>query len=319
MKLRRMKFSIMKLSMMKFGFRWPLGGLLLWAAMPLAVAQTGGGLELPRTVEAGSAFSIPTSGSGRAVLYLVGPAQVLRRELQLGESVAFAAGDLHNAGHYLAVLVADSATENGAFDVLAAQPASLSFLAKPSRLAVDLQNGISGVVYVFDTFRNLVVSPTEVSFQLSGVAGAGQARTVTTRDGVGWTKLNSAAKEGTAQFIARDGAVSATRVIQQVPGDPCRLRMSARVSSPKLADPKLANQKLAEQRLTLETEPVRDCGGNAVPDGTIVSFKEIYKGGEATVDVPVKRGVARTEMPAYPGATISVATGVVMGNEIRWK
>jgi hypothetical protein len=28
--------------------------------------------------------------------------------------------------------------------------------------------------------------------------------------------------------------------------------------------------------------------------------------------------VARTEMPAYNGARISVATGVVMGNEIRW-
>jgi hypothetical protein len=71
-------------------------------------------------------------------------------------------------------------------------------------------------------------------------------------------------------------------------------------------------------RLLLETEPVRDCGGNAVPDGTIVTFKETYSGGEATVDVPVKRGIARAEMPAYNGARISVATGVVMGNEIRW-
>jgi hypothetical protein len=43
----------------------------------------------------------------------------------------------------------------------------------------------------------------------------------------------------------------------------------------------------------------------------------MYTGGEATVDVPLKRGVARTEMPAYNGATISVATGVVMGNEIH--
>jgi hypothetical protein len=28
--------------------------------------------------------------------------------------------------------------------------------------------------------------------------------------------------------------------------------------------------------------------------------------------------VARAEMPAYNGAKISVATGVVLGNEIRW-
>jgi hypothetical protein len=294
---------------------------MLLAAIPLAIAQTGT-LRLPRTVEAGSAFSIPTSGSSKAVLYIVGPAQVLRREVKQGESISFAAGDLHNAGRYVAVLVGESSSENGAFDVVASHPASLSFLAKPSRLPVGLQNGISGVVYVFDTYRNLVVAPTEVSFQLAGVAGAGQTRTVATRDGVAWTKLNSAAKEGAAQFIARDGSVTATRVIQQVPGDPCRLRMNARLSNQKLQGQKLSGSKSGDQkqekRLTLETDPVRDCGGNAVPDGTIVTFKEIYKDGEATVDVPVKRGVARTEMPAYPGATISVATGVVMGNEIRW-
>ena len=304
----------MKFKMPKFRFQLPL---VLLAAMPLVMAQTGA-LRVPRAVEAGSAFSIPTSGSGKAVLYIVGPEQVQRREVKLGESVSFAAGDLHNAGHYLAVLIMDSATENGAFDVVASHPASLSFLAKPSRLAVDLRDGISGVVYVFDTFHNLVVAPTQVSFQLSGVAGAGQTRALTTRDGVAWTKLNSASKEGAAQFIARDGAVSATRVIQQVPGDPCRLQMNARLSSQKPAEQKFAGPKLAGQRLTIETAPVRDCSGNAVPDGTIVTFKEIYKDGEATVDVPVKRGVARTEMPAHPGATISVATGVVMGNEIRW-
>jgi hypothetical protein len=296
---------------MKTRFKLILAGLL-WAGVPLAEAQSGG-LSLPHTVEAGSAFSIPTSGSGKAVLYIVAPGQVLQRNVQLGEAISFAAGDLHNAGHYLAVLVGESSTENGAFDVVAAQPASLSFLAKPSRLPVGLQDGISGVVYVFDRFRNLVVATTQVSFQLSGVAGAGQLRTVSTRDGVAWTKMASATKEGAAQFVARDGSISATRVIQQVPGDPCRLRMNARLS-----DQKHAGQKPPGPRLMLETEPVRDCGGNAVPDGTIVTFKETYQDGEATVDVPIKRGIARTEMPAYSGATISVATGVVMGNEIHW-
>jgi hypothetical protein len=303
---------------MSLRIRLLLGFLL--GAMPMAMTQTGA-LQVPRTVEAGNAFSIPTSGHGKAVLCVVGPAQVFRRDVQRGEIISFSAGDLHNAGHYVALLVGESSTESGVFDVVASHPASLSFLAKPSRLPVDLQNGISGVVYVFDTYRNLVVEPTEVSFQLSGVAGAAQVRTVTTRDGVAWTKMNSSSKEGAAQFVARDGGVSATRVIQQVPGDPCRLQMNARLSSQKLSGQKReTEQKQMEQRLTLETAPVRDCSGNAVPDGTIVTFREIYKDGEeATVDVPIKRGVARTEMPAYPGATISVATGVVMGNEIRWK
>jgi len=278
-----------------------LGGLIL-AAGPLALAQTGG-LRLPKTVEAGSAFSIQSSGSGTAFLYIVGPGQVLRRSVQLGETTFFAPGDLHNAGRYLAVLVGGSSTENGAFDVTAAhQPMVLSFLAKPSRLPVDLHDGISGVVYVFDAFQNLVLVPAQVSFQLTSVTGAEQMRTALTRNGVAWTKMNSAAQEGIAQFEARVGDATSTRVIQQVPGNPCHLRMSVRPSG---------------QRLAVETEPVRDCSGNALPDGTIVTFTETYSEGESTVDVPLKRGVARADMPAYSRAKVSVATGVFIGNEIR--
>ncbi|MGA9979490.1 MAG: hypothetical protein WBQ08_12775 [Candidatus Sulfotelmatobacter sp.] len=279
-----------------------LGGLLL-AAMPMALAQSGA-LHLPGTVEAGSAFSIQSTGSGKAVLYIVGPGQILKRTVQLGEPALFAPGDLHNAGHYVVVLVSGSSRENGAFDVTAAhEPATLSFLAKPSRVAVNLRDGISGVVYVFDTFQNLVLVPTQVSFQLSGIAGAAQSRTVLTQNGAAWTKMNSAAKEGSGQFVAQAGSANGTRVIQQVPGDPCGLRMSARPSG---------------QRLAVQTEPVRDCSGNAVPDGTIITFTETYNGGESTVDAPLKQGVARAEMPAYQGAKISVATGVVLGNEIHW-
>lgn len=286
---------------MKRRFTFFLG--LVLAVMPLAMAQSGS-LHLPGTVEAGNAFSIQTSGSGAGVLYIVGPGQVLRRNVQLGEPELFAPGDLHNAGHYLVVLVSGSSTENGAFDIAAAQePSTLSFLAKPSRIAVDSRDGISGVVYVFDTFRNLVLAPTQVSFQLSGAAGAAQTRTVLTRNGVAWTKMNSAAKEGSGQFVAHAGNATGTRVIQQVPGDPCSLRMSVRPSG---------------QRLAVQTEMLRDCSGNVVPDGTIVTFTETYKGGESTVDAPLKQGVARAEMPAYDGAKISVATGVVLGNEIRW-
>jgi hypothetical protein len=286
---------------MKVRFTFLIGGMVL-VAMQLAFAQTGA-LRLPRTVEAGSAFSIQSTGSGKATLYIVGPGQVLRRDVQLGETTSFAPGDLHNAGHYLAVLVGESSIDNGTFDVTAAdQPAALSFLAKPSRLPVGLHSGISGVVYVFDTFKNLVLTPVQVSFQLSADAGGGQRQTVTTRDGVAWTKMDSGAKEAAAQFVAQAGRVSVTRVIQQVPGNPCSLRMNAH---------------RAGQRLVLETEPVRDCGGNAVPDGTIVTFTEASSDGQATVDVPIKRGIARTEMPAYDGARVSVATGVVMGNEIR--
>jgi hypothetical protein len=93
------------------------------------------------------------------------------------------------------------------------------------------------------------------------------------------------------------------RVIQQVPGDPCAIKMSAKPDGKSIA---------------LETEPVRDCSGNAIPDGTVVTFTQNYRGGQTTVDVPLKRGVAKVEMPAVPGANITVASGVVLGNEIHW-
>jgi hypothetical protein len=262
-------------------------------------------LEWPKSIEAGSAVSVPAAGNGKAVLYIVGPGQALRHEVQLGEPIVLAAGELHNAGHYSAFLVGPTSTQAAEFDVTPVpQPATLSFLAKPSRLPVDLHDGISGVAYMFDAFRNLILAPTQVSFELSEPGETAQTHTAATRHGVAWIRLDSAPKSGAAQFVARAGNITEKRVVQQVPGEPCNLRMSARRSG---------------SQVELQTEPLRDCKGNAVPDGTIVTFIERNEGTESTVDVPLKRGVAQTTMPAEDGATISVATGVVMGNEIRWR
>ena len=278
-------------------------GLIMARGIQLAAADSEA-LQVPKVVEAGSALSIPTHAAGKAVLYMVSPAQVLRRNVEPGETVVIEPGDLHNAGHYLALLVSPGATDKAEFDVVAAgQPASVNFLAKPSRLPVSRPDGISGVAYIFDVFRNLVLEPMPVSFQLSDSAGGTQTRSVTTHNGVAWAKMNSAPKAGAAQFQVSVGSVAEKRVVQQVPGDPCNLRMSGQRSG---------------QRMILETAPVRDCSGNPVSDGTIVTFTQTYNGrSAATVDVPLKRDVARTEMPALDGAVISVATGVVLGNEIR--
>jgi hypothetical protein len=285
-------------------FRLPfLIGSLAFAAMPLAHAQSAS-MSVPKQVEAGNAFSIPTTGSGKATLYIVGFGQVLRQEVQLGEAASFASGVLHNAGHYLVVLAGESATDNGTLDVIpASRVANLSFLAKPSRLPVSLQNGISGAAYIFDAYQNLISTPTSVTFQLSVSSGVTQTRTAMTNEGRAWTQMDSAAKEGAAHFTAHAGDISSTRIIQQVPGDPCGLKMSARPSG---------------QKIELTTDPLRDCSGNAVPDGTVVTFTEAHDGSQTTVDVPLKRGIAQAELPAYNGAKISAATGVVLGNEIRW-
>ena len=114
--------------------------------------------------------------------------------------------------------------------------------------------------------------------------------------------MDSTGHQGIDQFVARAGGISSTRVIRQVPGDPCALKMSAQKSG---------------QKLELKTDPVMDCSGNAVLDGTIVTFTETYGGGQSTADVPLKHGIAEVAMPAHHGATISVASGVVLGNQIR--
>jgi hypothetical protein len=272
-------------------------------ALPYALSQSSE-LRFPQTVEAGLALAVPTNGSGSATLYVVGPGSTIRRKIQLGETIAFAPDDLRNAGRYLVFLVGASSTENQQFDVAPSRSfSSLSFLAKPTRLPVNATNGITGVVYLFDVFHNLVLRSQPVSFELLDSAGKAQTVIATTSNGVAWVRMNSAAKAGSAQFQASIGSVREKRVIQQVPGDPCALRMTARGTG---------------KRVTLETESVRDCNGNPVPDGTIVTFTVTFHGGQSTVDVPLKRGVARTEMPASAGAVISVAAGVVMGNEIHW-
>jgi hypothetical protein len=116
--------------------------------------------------------------------------------------------------------------------------------------------------------------------------------------------MDSTAQQGIDRFVARIGEVSSTRVVGQVPGDPCGLKMNARQSG---------------RLVQLVTDPVRDCSGNAVPDGTVVTFTETYEGNQSTIDEPLKHGIAEVEISAHSGATFSIASGVVMGNQIRWE
>ncbi len=288
---------------MRAGRVWLLISAAAFTVLPV-FAQSGE-LTAPKTIEAGGAFSIQSAGSGKGTLYIVGLGQVLKRDIQLGETTWFAAGSLYNAGHYMVVVTGEGVDESGSLDVAPEnKPADLSFLARPSRLPVGLHDGITGAVYVFDAYKNLIPASMPVEFALAGPSGETQSRIVSTRYGAAWTAMDSTPKQGKDKFVARSGAVSSERVIGQVPGDPCGLKMSA---TP------------AGNDIRLETDPLRDCSGNAVPDGTIVTFTEAYNGVQSTVDVPLKRGIAQVEMPAHPGATITVASGVILGNQIRWE
>ena len=278
-------------------------GALAAAMSPMALAQNPS-IDFPQTIEAGAAFSIRSSGSGKAILYVVGPAQVIRRDVNLGQDIDIDAGVLTGAGDYIVILTGSSSTAHGHLAVSpASAPAHLSFLARPSRLPVNLHNGISGAVYVFDAYHNLIIKPKTVSFQLAPASGATQQHKTTTVNGAAWTQMDSTSREGDDKFVAQVEGVSSKRIVQQVPGEPCGLKMSA---------------KPAGNQIEVQTAPVRDCSGNAVPDGTIITFTEEYDGMQSTVDVPLKRDIATIKLPAHEGARISVASGVAMGNEINW-
>jgi hypothetical protein len=154
---------------------------------------------------------------------------------------------------------------------------------------------------VFDQYFNLVLTPATVDFRVTPASGAGFSRQESTRHGVAWMRLGSTPREGRVQVTAVAGKVEEARVIQQVAAEACGLRMKAVASGDKV---------------TLETDPVRDCSGNALPDGTVVSFTKVDKAGKSTVDTPIKKGVARAQFSIQGPAQISVACGVVLGNEI---
>src|SRR5512146_2671682 len=221
--------------------------LACWFAASVAHAAD---LNVPARVPAGKDLAIPTSGSGQVTFYLSGPSHIVRKQVQLGNEVRIAAQDLRTAGTYTLVLGSDSAN----FVVEPGTPERLSFLALPSRLPVALQNGVSGVVYTFDGSHNLVLAPQTVQFKLSVPAAAAVTRSVQTKYGVAWLQLDSTRKAGQAQFVASVGDVSERRIVQETPSDPCNLRMKI--------------QRTAKG-LIAETDPIKDCTGNPVPDGTI--------------------------------------------------
>ncbi len=278
--------------------------LILASLITFTGAALAADLNLPKQVTAGTDVTITTSGSGDATLILVGPGSTARHQLQLGSPFTIKGDELRDAGRYTAVLKSGSENSASDFFVTAAPPSNIAFLAQPSRVPAARPQVISGTTVVLDKYDNFVTTPTPVKFELAVPNTAPLTRTTTSKDGIASVRVDSGRKEGAAQFVASTGDVNVRRVVQQVAADPCNLRMRAERN---------------KNGILVQTDPVRDCNGNAVPDGTIVTFTQVDRNGKSTIDARVKRGIAKAELPAADDATISVAAGVVMGNEIRWR
>jgi hypothetical protein len=258
-------------------------------------------LRPPAQVTAGTAFAIASSGSGKGMFYLVGPAQVSKRKVALGGDIAVQPEEVERAGRYTAIFCSGECS-SATFYVQAADPARLSFLVHPSRVPVAESNAMSAVAFVFDRFYNLVLSPQTVTFSVIPKTGPSISEGRRSEDGVAWIRMTSGRKEGPVKVSASLGKTDEIRVVQQIASEACNLRIRG---------------DWVASKFFVETDPVRDCSGNNVPDGTIVSFTETDASGKTTVDVPIKQGIAKVEMPIAGEAHITVASGVVTGNEVN--
>jgi hypothetical protein len=272
-------------------------GLVLTAIGPRAMSQD---LQVPASVVAGSETTLRAAGSGDATFYLVGPASSAKRTVHLGEDIRLQREDVQAAGRYVA-FVCQETCRNAEFYVIPAKVSSLRLLVHPSRAAIGQPDVLSGVALPFDAYQNLVLNTSAIDFHLRVGEQDTFSRSIPVENGVAWFRTNSANRAGALQVIATAGEISARRVVQQVASDPCHLQVKADRDA---------------KGIELETDPVRDCAGNPVPDGTIVTFRGTGANGVSTVDAPVKQGVARARIIANGPMQISVASGVVMGNQV---
>jgi hypothetical protein len=272
--------------------------LVLFVALRVAAAE----IHAPQETTAGDPITVRTSGSGAATFYLIGPAAVSKRKVQAGTDIALDADQLEHAGRYLAILCASDGCTAANFFVEPAAANKLSFLVHPSRVPVGTPDGISAVAFVHDNFQNLVRKPQAVTFGVMAKGEKPVSATRTSENGVAWVRLTSARKQGTTRLSAAIGHADEIRVVEQIAADACNLRIKASRN---------------QHGVLIATDPVHDCAGNPVPDGTVVSFTEQDAAGKTTADVPIKRGVAKVEMPVDGRAKITVASGVVTGNELE--
>jgi len=258
-------------------------------------------IHAPTSVPAGEDTHFITTGSDKATFYLVGPGVSSKSDVELARGVRIPAQSVRNAGNYLAILCSDTC-RSATFYVTPARPATLTLLVHPSRVPVGQNDAVSGVALPFDQFHNLVIAPYEVNFQLTSGNSSVMSRAVRTLSGIAWFRTSSGKNTGILQVNAALNAVTSRRAVQQVASDPCNLRIKGQRTS---------------KGIVVETEPVRDCSGNPVPDGTIVTFTASSENTKSSVDAPIKRGIARAQMEAPGATTISAASGVVMGNDLR--
>src|SRR5438270_4881429 len=134
--------------------------VLVFVAMTAAASE----IHPPAQVTAGTAIAIPTSGSGDATFYLIGPSSASKSKVQAGSNISVDSDQVEHAGRYIAVLCASDGCASSTFFVNPAAANKLSLLVHPSRVPVGTPDGITAMAVVHDNFQNVVLKPEPVTF-----------------------------------------------------------------------------------------------------------------------------------------------------------
>ena len=137
------------------------------------------------------------AGQGKADFYLLGPAGVLKQQVDLGGEVAVSGESIENAGLYTALACfSGQCTSSHFYVVPAGGLRRLSLIVHPSRVPVSETNAISAVSFVFDKFHNFVLAPQTITFQVTPREGQPITQDRPTENGIAWIRMTSARQEG---------------------------------------------------------------------------------------------------------------------------
>ena len=159
---------------------------------------------MPDSASAGEETAISTTGSGKATFYLVGPGVSRKSEVALGEEIHLTAQDVRDCrplsrGSLLRHLSQRSFLR----ERREARQSELyrSSLARPCRQ----NDAVSGVAFPFDQYRNLVLTPVSVNFQLTAKDTSLFSRSVRTQNGVAWFRTTSGKSAGRSTSYGLSG------------------------------------------------------------------------------------------------------------------
>ena len=195
-------------------------------------------------------------------------------------------------------------------DFIPGAPYTVTLAADPTSIVAD---GVSTSVIsatVVDQYANLVMDGTVVTFTTDLGSFPMTFYTRTTAGGVATAVLTSSTRAGTSVVTATAGAAIGTAEISLLPGDPVTLTLSA------------LSSQVSVDNAAVVTATLSDQYGNAVTDGTVVTFTTSLNLGDGSLSPEVgytAGGVVTTTLTSTltdSGLLAATATGGISNTAV---